>query len=136
MSGVEVATMIRSIGLGVAAGGLQRPARGDDRKIAGHDLGRSEMARTDAGALDDPCVRSLDAVACEALDQGVVGDPVGRQVAAGAGDARVAVHDEGASERAVSNAVGSPPRAAVGNAASVATIRVWTRSSKPFRAAS
>ena len=56
MSGVEVATMIRSIVAGVAAGRLERLLRRVQRQIAARDPVVGEVARADAGALDDPFV--------------------------------------------------------------------------------
>ena len=51
MSGVDVATMIRSIVVGREARGVQRRARSRGAEIAGGLVIGCEMARADAGAL-------------------------------------------------------------------------------------
>ena len=91
MSGVEVATMIRSISLGAHAGRLERVARGLERRgRCALTSACGEVARADAGALDDPLVGRLDAVGRQFGGQVGVGHAARRQVAAGAGDARIA----------------------------------------------
>ena len=61
MSGVEVATMIRSMSAALrpAASSAWRAASSARSLLV--DVGRGEMARADAGALDDPLVGGLDA---------------------------------------------------------------------------
>ena len=65
MSGVEVATMIRSMSCAVRPAASMAWRRGLDGQVAGVDLGRSDkVAGADAGALDDPLVGGLDALLC------------------------------------------------------------------------
>ena len=75
---------------GLQAGRLQRGLRRRHRQLAGRHIGRGKVARLNAGALDDPFVRSLDAPRGQFGHQVVVGHPARRQVAAGAGDAGIA----------------------------------------------
>ena len=76
MSGVEVATMIRSIDARIAVGGFERAPRGEDGEVAAGHVGRGEMAKADAGALDDPVVGGLDPVLGQARGEIGVADAV------------------------------------------------------------
>ncbi len=76
MSGVEVATMIRSIVARVAVGSLERAPRGMHGEVAAGDVGRREVAKADAGALDDPVVGGLDAVARQPRGEVGVAQPL------------------------------------------------------------
>ena len=91
MSGVEVATMMRSIAPGSQSAASRARRAATSGEVAAGDVGRGEVAKADAGALDDPFVGGLDAVPRQARREVGVADPVGRKVAAGAGDAGVAI---------------------------------------------
>jgi hypothetical protein len=86
MSGVDVATMIRSTSAGRRPADCRRGARRRQRQIAADFAFRGKVARADAGALDDPRVGRLDA-ALGQLGPGRHWTRAGRQVAAGTGDA-------------------------------------------------
>jgi hypothetical protein len=60
MSGVDVATMIRSTS-SACGRRIQRGTCRGQRQVAGVDAVVGEVARADAGALDDPGVAGLDA---------------------------------------------------------------------------
>ena len=60
LSGVEVATMIRSIVDGSQPGCFERPRRGLGGEVGGHLAFGRDMALPDAGALDDPFVGGVD----------------------------------------------------------------------------
>ena len=60
------------------------------RHFADDGVTCSDLARPDAGALDDPGVGGFQAANRELARQIVVGDAARRQVAAGASDARIA----------------------------------------------
>ncbi|MNT39685.1 hypothetical protein D3C72_1759530 [compost metagenome] len=66
--------------------------RGFEAEIAAADIGRREVARVNAGALDDPLIGSFDAACRQILGKVVIGDAAGGQVAAGAGNARKRGH--------------------------------------------
>ena len=68
----------------------QRLEAGLQRQVAGHLAVGGEVARADAGALDDPVVRALDAVRRQAGDQVSVAQAMRGQRTAGAGNARMA----------------------------------------------
>ena len=121
----------------VQPGGKQGAAGRLDREVAGADVRLGEVARADAGALDDPLVGRLDALGRELSGQLVVGESLGRQEAAGAGDARVACgHGSQAVGAAAADGAGACGAGAAGIAVSVSRIRSWTRTSSPWRAAS
>src|SRR6185295_18753694 len=69
---------------GLQAGGLERAAAGFQREVARGLRFFRDVALPDAGALLDPGVAGL-----EPGREVVVGDDLGRQVAAGPGDARI-----------------------------------------------
>jgi hypothetical protein len=71
---------------GVDIGRFEREFRGHEGQIAADHIGRSEVARLDAGALDDPLIGSLDASQRQLLGQCFIAQAVRRQVAAGARD--------------------------------------------------
>ena len=71
----------------VATCRLQRMPAGFERQVAAGDVRRSEMARTDTGALHDPLIGGFNPALCQLAAQIVVGDAVWREVAAGAGNA-------------------------------------------------
>ena len=121
---------------GVDIGRFERTSRGLYREVAAADIRLGEMARSDAGAFDDPLVRSLDAIEREPCGERVIRQTLRRQEAAGAGDAGMARRGRCHAVRAMSGAVPSPCATGTGMAASDSRIRSWTRSSKPFRAAS
>src|SRR5262249_5000879 len=64
--------------------GIERAARGFERKVARSLRFVRDVAPADAGALADPFVRGVEAH----LREIIVADDARRQVAAGAGDAR------------------------------------------------
>ena len=66
---------------------LQRMPAGFERQVAAGDVRRSEMARTDTGALHDPLVGGFDPALGQLAAQIVVGDAVWREVTASAGNA-------------------------------------------------
>src|ERR1019366_4290365 len=122
--------------LRIAIGGGQRTLRGLEAEVAARHAVRSEMAKADAGPLDDPLVRGFDAVGRQPLGQRRIADPVRRQEAAGTGDARVKWQLDRHADWAATKA-GAPLVSAVpGMAASVARMRSCTRSSRPLLAAS
>ena len=60
LSGVEVASTIRSIDCASTCGIGERGARGMQREIGGELAGGGDMALADAGALHDPFVGGVD----------------------------------------------------------------------------
>jgi hypothetical protein len=130
MSGVEVATMIRSMSCGsqpAASSALRAASR--PRSLL--DIGRGKVARPDAGALHDPFVRGLDSALRQLGHQIGIGHPARGQITAGAGNAGIASHQcVVAKRRALAGHCQAPARGAA------CAIRVRTRSSRLLRAAS
>ncbi len=89
MSGVDVATMIRSMSPAVrpAASRAWRAAC-SARSLRAH-FGGGEMAGPDAGSLHDPLVGRFKTSAGQLGRQVGIGDAARRQIAAGAGNARI-----------------------------------------------
>ena len=87
MSGVEVATTMRSMSCGRHCQSRALPPRRAHAQIAARRARIGEVAGTDAGALDDPLVGGLDALGREFARKFGIGHAPRRQVATGAGDA-------------------------------------------------
>jgi hypothetical protein len=116
---------------GLAARRLERTNRRLEREVAAGHVRRREMARADAGALDDPLVGRFDAPLGEFPSQLIVGDPARWQIAAGASDARKECHQTWSD--AASAGTADEGRARSGAAWAM---RARTRSSRLLRAAS
>ena len=73
---------------GLLACSLQRGQAGGQSQVAGGHIGGGKMPRANAGALDNPFVRGLDAFGSQVGRQISIGNAARWQVAAGARNAR------------------------------------------------
>ena len=73
--------------LGTPARSFERLARGGHGEVAARHTFRGEVARANAGALNDPLVTGVDVALGQQLDHVLVRQALRRQIATGTGDA-------------------------------------------------